>query len=447
MSIKNKKILESKRIIREEKKKIKLERESIRKKKWEQFEKTKFGKVVKNIFFIFDLKRDKYSFSQLFAMTLISLVVGFFACYSVFAIIVGNKNLFKLSKELSKFYSVYDVLVENYYGEVDKDELIDEAINGMVSSVGDVYTNYADTEKTDSFNQLVSGIYEGIGCVISQTEDNIVVISVYDDSPSKKAGIKDGDIIKEVDGKNAFELGSTKLSEYIKTEANGKIEMVILRDGKEEKITLERGKVEVPAITGKIISKDDKKIGYIDISIFSSVSANQFDKKLKELEKDGIDALVIDVRDNNGGYLTAVTDIASKLLPKGKNIYQIQKDDKKKIYKDKTSEKRSYPIAILTNSGSASASEILAGVIKESYGGFVVGTKTYGKGTVQQVKKLADGSMIKYTVENWLTPNGNWIDEVGIDPTDEVVLDNEYYKTYKDEDDNQLQKALKLVSK
>ncbi len=447
MSIKNKKILESKRIIREEKKKIKLERESIRKKKWEQFEKTKFGKVVKNIFFIFDLKRDKYSFSQLFAMTLISLVVGFFACYSVFAIIVGNKNLFKLSKELSKFYSVYDVLVENYYGEVDKDELIDEAINGMVSSVGDVYTNYADTEKTDSFNQLVSGIYEGIGCVISQTEDNIVVISVYDDSPSKKAGIKDGDIIKEVDGKNAFELGSTKLSEYIKTEANGKIEMVILRDGKEEKITLERGKVEVPAITGKIISKDDKKIGYIDISIFSSVSANQFDKKLKELEKDGIDALVIDVRDNNGGYLTAVTDIASKLLPKGKNIYQIQKDDKKKIYKDKTSEKRSYPIAILTNSGSASASEILAGVIKESYGGFVVGTKTYGKGTVQQVKKLADGSMIKYTVENWLTPNGNWIDEVGIDPTDEVVLDNEYYKTYKDEDDNQLQKALELVSK
>ena len=447
MSIKNKKILESKRIIREEKKKIRLEKESIRKKKWEQFEKTKFGKVVKNVFFIFDLKRDKYSFSQLFAMTLISLVVGFFACYSVFAIIVGNKNLFKLSKELSKFYSVYDVLVENYYGEVDKDELIDEAINGMISSVGDVYTNYADTEKTDSFNQLVSGIYEGIGCVISQTEDNIVVISVYDDSPSKKAGIKDGDIIKEVDGKNAFELGSTKLSEYIKTEANGKIEMVILRDGKEEKITLERGKVEVPAITGKIISKDDKKIGYIDISIFSSVSANQFDKKLKELEKDGIDALVIDVRDNNGGYLTAVTDIASKLLPKGKNIYQIQKDDKKKIYKDKTSEKRSYPIAILTNSGSASASEILAGVIKESYGGFVVGTKTYGKGTVQQVKKLADGSMIKYTVENWLTPNGNWIDEVGIDPTDEVVLDNEYYKTYKDEDDNQLQKALKLVSK
>lgn len=447
MKINNKKILESKKIIQEERRKIKCERRNIRKKRWERFEKTKFGKVVKQIFFIFDLKRDRYSFSQLFAMTLFSLAIGFLACYSVFAILVGNRNLFKLSKELSKFYDVYDVLVDNYYGEIDQEELIDEAISGMVSSVGDVYTNYADTETTDSFNELVNGTYEGIGCTILQGQENISVLEVYDDSPAFKAGILVGDIIKEVDGQEAFELGSLQLSNYIKNEASEKIEMVIIRDDELKNVTLKRGHVEVPAVSGKVIDVLDKKIGYIDISIFSSVSADQFTKKLEELEKEDIAGLVIDVRDNNGGYLTAVTDIASSLLPKGKKIYQIQNDEKKKVYKDKTNEKREYPIAILTNSASASASEILAGVIKESYGGFVVGTKTYGKGTVQQVKKLSDGSMIKYTVENWLTPDGNWIDGVGIKPTDEVVLNNEYYKTYALEDDNQLQKALELVSK
>ena len=161
----------------------------------------------------------------------------------------------------------------------------------------------------------------------------------------------------------------------------------------------------------------------------------------------GIDALVIDVRDNNGGYLTTVTDIASSLLPKGKNIYQIQKDNKKVATKDKTSTKREYPIAIIVNGNSASASEILAGAIKESYNGYVVGTKTYGKGTVQQVKALGDGSMIKYTIENWLTPDGNWINKKGIEPTDEVELSKEYYENPTNENDNQLQKALEVVSK
>ena len=173
--------------------------------------------------------------------------------------------------------------------------------------------------------------------------------------------------------------------------------------------------------------------------------ANSLMNKLKELEMQGIDALVIDVRDNNGGYLTTVTDIASSLLPKGKNIYQIQKDNKKVATKDKTSTKREYPIAIIVNGNSASASEILAGAIKESHNGYVVGTKTYGKGTVQQVKTLSDGSMIKYTIENWLTPDGNWINEKGIEPTDEVELSKEYYENPTNENDNQLQEAINLI--
>ena len=164
-------------------------------------------------------------------------------------------------------------------------------------------------------------------------------------------------------------------------------------------------------------------------------------------DKKEIEALVIDVRGNSGGYLSTVTDIASLILPKGEIIYQMQKDNKKTATKDKTSDKLTYSIAILVDGGSASASEILAGVIKESYHGYVVGTKTFGKGTVQQVKKLSDGSMIKYTTQNWLTPNGNWIDGVGIEPTDKVELDSKYVQDPKDENDNQLQKALELVSK
>ena len=255
------------------------------------------------------------------------------------------------------------------------------------------------------------------------------------------------DIIKTVDDKNASELGINNLSSYIKTEAKGKIKLLIIRNNEEKTLVLERGKVEIPTIDSLVYEKSGKKIGYLRIAIFSSVTAKQFKTTLEKLEKDKIDGLIIDVRDNNGGYLSSVTDIASLLLPKGKVIYQIQVDDKRKITKDKTSEKREYPIAVLTNGNSASASEILAAAIKESYNGYVVGTKTYGKGTVQQVKKLSDGSMIKYTVENWLTPNGDWINDVGVLPTDVVELDKAYFENPISDNDNQLQKAIDLVSK
>ena len=316
----------------------------------------------------------------------------------------------------------------------------------MVSSVGDVYTSYADTEYTESFNELINGKYEGIGCTIQQTEEEIKVISIYDGGPADKAGLKVNDIIKSVDEYDANEMGATALSEYIKNEATNDINIVVYRDGEEISFNLIRDEVEIPVVESKVINDNDAKIGYLKISIFSSVSSNQFEKRLEELEKENIDSLIIDVRDNNGGYLSSVTDIVSYLMPKGDVIYKIQKNDNIESVKDKTTTKREYPIAVLVNGNSASASEILAGAIKDSYGGFVVGNTTYGKGTVQQVKKLSDGSMIKYTVENWLTPNGTWIDGEGIVPTHLVDLDQEYYENPTDENDKQLKKAIELVS-
>lgn len=439
----NNRIQESKRIIKEEKKKIKREKKILRKKKLNKFKKTKIGK------FIYTLSDDRnsYSFSELFIITIISLLVGAFSCFSIITIMSGGRNYLKLSKELSKFYDSYDILVENYNGNVDKKELVDAAINGMVSSVGDQYTSYVDTEGTNSFNQLVDGKYNGIGCLIQETEDKkIKVMQVYENTSAYKAGIKVGDIIKKVDDKDSS-IGSTELANYIKSSKNKSYSVTVLRDDKEIKFTLSKNEVEIPVVTSKIFDKGDKKIGYISISIFSSVSAKQFKSNLEKIEKEGIDSLIIDVRDNNGGYLSSVTDITSYLLPRGKIIYQVQKSNSKiKATKDKTIVKREYPIAVLVNENSASASEILAGAIKESYNGYVVGMKTYGKGTVQQVSELSDGSMIKYTIENWLTPNGNWINEKGIDPTDEVELSDDYYKNPNEENDNQLQKALSLLS-
>lgn len=443
MSKDNNRIQESKRIIKEEKKKIKREKKILRKKKLNKFKKTKIGK------FIYTLSDDRnsYSFSELFIITIISLLVGAFSCFSIITIMSGGRNYLKLSKELSKFYDSYDILVENYNGNVDKKELVDAAINGMVSSVGDQYTSYVDTEGTNSFNQLVDGKYNGIGCLIQETEDKkIKVMQVYENTSAYKAGIKVGDIIKKVDDKDSS-IGSTELANYIKSSKNKSYSVTVLRDDKEIKFTLSKNEVEIPVVTSKIFDKGDKKIGYISISIFSSVSAKQFKSNLEKIEKEGIDSLIIDVRDNNGGYLSSVTDITSYLLPRGKIIYQVQKSNSKiKVTKDKTIAKREYPIAVLVNENSASASEILAGAIKESYNGYVVGMKTYGKGTVQQVFELSDGSMIKYTIENWLTPNGNWINEKGIDPTDEVELSDDYYKNPNEENDNQLQKALSLLS-
>ena len=443
----DKKILQSKKVIEEAKEKIKLEKKNIRARKREEFKKTKFYKFLSNTFSFIKVEKDTYSFSEVLVVTIFSLLVGAFACLSVFAVLSGGRDYFKLSRELSKFVEVYDTLVDNYNGEIDKDKLIDEAIDGMISSVGDNYTSYVDAEGSDEFDELVGGVYEGIGCTIQLQESGIKVIEVFDDSPAEKAGLKVDDIILKVDEKDATKMSSDEIANYIKNKESAEIDMVVLRDEKEVQITLTRGEVETPVVNSAIYEKNGKKVGYLSISIFSSVSSKQFKIKLEELEKDGIDSLVIDVRSNNGGYLSEVTDIASQLLSKGDIIYQVEKDDKKETTKDKTSTKREYPVAVLVNQSSASASEILAAAIKESYGGYVVGTVTYGKGTVQQTKKLSDGSMIKYTIENWLTPDGNWINEVGIEPTHEVELSEEYYSNPTVENDNQLQKALELVSK
>ena len=183
------------------------------------------------------------------------------------------------------------------------------------------------------------------------------------------------------------------------------------------------------------------------MSLFSSVVKKQFESKLKEFEKSEIDSLIIDVRGNNGGYLSSVTEIINMFLKKGDVIYQLKDNEGIVVKKDTTKESRDYPIAVLINGGSASASEILASAIKESYGGFIVGTNSFGKGTVQQTTTLPDGSMVKYTIQNWLTPEGRWLNESGVIPTHVVELSEDYMEDPIMEKDDQLNKAIELLVK
>lgn len=396
---------------------------------------------------IFSKEKESYSFDEVFSITIFSLLLGVLACFSVLTILNKGKNYFVLSKELAKFVDAYDAIVNNYYKEVDKDKLVESAINGMVSSVGDEYTSYSDKDVTDNFNETVNGKYMGIGALIMKNEKDLVIYKVFEDSPSYKAGLKDGDIILKLDDKDTKDMSVNDIASIVKNDDNKEVKLLVKRGEENLDITIVKDMVELPVVSGKVINHNDKKIGYISLSIFSSVASEQFNKQLVKLEKEGISGLVIDVRGNSGGYLTTVTDIVSYFLKKGDIIYKLEVNDKVTVRKDKTKESRDYPIAVLIDKNSASASEILASSIKESYNGYVVGTNSYGKGTVQQTLVLSDGSMIKYTIEKWLTPLGNWINEEGVVPTNYVELSSEYLNNPVFENDNQLNKALELVSK
>lgn len=393
-------------------------------------------------------EKEKYSAKEVIIVMLFSIGIGFLMCLGCINLITG-KNYLRVTKDLSKVVDTYYAIVDNYYGNLDKKALVDGAVEGMISKVGDTFTSYTDTNDTENFNETIKGSYEGIGCSIAKYNDGqIKVIEVFPDSPAEKAGLSVGDRIIKVDGEDYTDKESSDISNYVKNSGKDKVVLTVERDNKEIDITINLSKVEIPYVTSKVLEKNDKKIGYIAISLFSGNSYKQFKNNLDKIEKENIDGLIIDVRGNSGGYLSSVTDISSLFLEKGKVIYQLEDSTGKTKKKDTTKEKRTYPVAVLIDSSSASASEILASAIKESYNnGLVVGTTSYGKGTVQETKKLLDGSMIKYTTQKWLTPDGNFINEKGVTPTNEVTLNEEYYNNPTIENDNQLNETLNLLTK
>ena len=374
----------------------------------------------------------------------------------LFGIVIGNivsnsnKNIsgVKVSRELQEFITTYNNLVDNYYDKIQEKDLIDSAIDGMISSLDDPYSVYMNGKETEEFNQTVDGSYVGIGATVGSRDGNNYIISMFDNSPAKAAGLKDGDVFLRVDNTDVSSLEISKLTDMIKGKENTKVEITVLRDNEEITKTLVRHSIEIPTVTDKVFERDGKKVGYIYVDSFAATTYKQFKKSLLKLEDKNINSLIIDVRSNPGGHLNQVTKVLELFMDKKHVLYQVEfKGAKTKKYST-SSTNRNYDIVVLIDSASASASEILAAAFKESYSNAtLVGSKSYGKGTVQKAYHLSSGSSFKYTTEKWLTPKGNWIDQKGVNPDVEVLLTEEYKNNPTDENDTQLQKALELLAK
>ena len=394
-------------------------------------------------------KKVGFNYLEVILIMIITLIIGGFlgGFVNQFVTKPTKQESSTVSDEFQEFLNTYEDIKENYYEEIDEGEMLNAGIKGMIDYLGDKYSVYMDEEETEEFNEQVEGKYVGIGTEIMQLEDGSVVVSnPFEGSPAAKAGLQAGDVIIRVNDTDVTGKTSSEVSNLIKKSTDSTVNITVRRDDEEKTFTIERETIEIESVDSSVFDVNDKKVGYIYISIFAANTYQQFEQALEDLEKDGIDSLVIDVRSNSGGYLDCVTEIASLFLGKGKVIYQLDtKGIVEKIY-DETKTKRDYPIAVLINSSSASASEILAASLKESYGAEVVGVNSYGKGTVQRAYQLENGATVKYTIQKWLTPDGNWINEVGVEPTLRVEMNVDYYQNPSDETDNQLQEALKKVA-
>lgn len=342
----------------------------------------------------------------------------------------------KYFKELKK---AYDNIINGYVEKVDEAKLIDAAIEGMYNYLGDPYTSYIDQSSTDDLTDRLNGKYTGIGVEITKIEEGIIVINVFENGPAYNAGIEPGDILVKLNGNDITNSSAADVSNSIKNSNQSSVELSVLRDGITITKTVNIKNVNVPSVS----KENFNDIGYIKIDTFSNTTYTQFKEALEALEKNNINGLVIDVRNNGGGYLNSAAEIAELFIEKGKNIYGLENKKGKTFYEDNTKTQRNYKIAVLINSSSASASEILASALKESYGATIIGTTSYGKGTVQETSKLSSGGMVKYTTAYWLTPNGNSVNNVGIKPDIEIILDKT--EEYQYETDNQLQGALNAV--
>ena len=320
-------------------------------------------------------------------------------------------------KDLKEFLEVYAELVTEYYKDINKKELLDSAINGMTNYLDENYTTHLSKTDTTNLIDALSGEYQGVGIEIT---GELIINDVFDNSPAKAAGLQKGDKLVKVNGVSLEGKTSSEAATLIKGSKND-VSITVLRNGKELEFDLKLTNVNIPSVYSNV--EEGTNIGYIYLNTFSNTTYTQFRTKLEDLEKRNIKSLIIDVRGNGGGYLISAKQIASLFIEQGKLIYSLEDKNTKVDYKDDTKESRSYPIVVLIDENSASASEILASALVDSYGAKTIGVTSYGKGKVQQTKELKDGSLIKYTSAKWLRPNGTCIDEVGITPDFKVELE------------------------
>ncbi|MEB3102373.1 S41 family peptidase [Ferviditalea candida] len=335
-----------------------------------------------------------------------------------------------LSKaDIQKINTTYQLIEHKFISPMGKDKIVDGAIRGMLESLNDPFSTYMDKEEAGKYNESVDAYFTGIGAEVTMEGGRVTVMSPIKDSPAEKAGIHAKDMILSVNGAKLEGLSLTEAVMKIRGPKGTQAKLEILRPGMKEpiQIIVVRDEISIETVSSEML---DQQIGKIQISQFSSNTADRFKQELAALESKGLKGLIIDVRNNPGGYLYGVLNLLESLVPNGKTLVQVEYRDQEKTQTVSKGSGKAYPIVVLVNEGSASASEIMAAALKESAGATLVGEKTYGKGTVQTTyeKELGDGSNIKMTIAKWLTPSGNWIHKKGIEP-DIKVQQPAYFKT------------------
>lgn len=397
-------------------------------------------------------KEKKYQIYKIIMIVAIAVFITFMvtslSLYTYFVknpVSVSSSNT---SKSLSSKLARYKEIINQYYlGDVDETKLEEGAIKGYIEGLGDPYTEYISKEDMDSYLDDTMGNFVGIGIyMIKNTQyDRIQVLSTIKGGPAEKAGIQAGDLIISVDGVEYKAGDMTTASNNIKGEEGTKVTVELLRGAETVKYELTREKVKVNQVEGKVISNN---IGYIKFTSFDETTAEDFKAKYEELSKQNIKSLIIDLRNNGGGIVDQALEIADYMTDKDSVLlYEVDKNNKETVKKAKEDPIINMPIIILTNENTASASEILAGALKDLGKAKTVGTTTYGKGVIQQILKLNDGSGLKITIEEYQTPNKNKINKVGIEPDEKVELPDSVSNPFnvQESEDTQLQKAIEML--
>ncbi|MBU5593967.1 PDZ domain-containing protein [Amphibacillus sp. MSJ-3] len=334
------------------------------------------------------------------------------------------------SISLPKVSQAFALIQENYIEEISEEDLVEGAVRGMLASLDDPYSEYMDQETMEQFNEQIESSFEGIGAEVSMVDDRVTIVAPIKDSPAEKAGLRPNDQVLTIDGESVEGLDLLEAVGKIRGEKGSEVTIEIQRPGLSDPIefTLVRDTIPLETVYADIEEVGDNKAGVIQITSFSEQTAERFQEELESLESEGIDGLVIDVRGNPGGLLDVTEDILKLFVTSDQPFMQIadNEDNKQRFFSD-LEEPKDYPISVLIDEGSASASEILAISLYETIDAELIGRNSFGKGTVQQTVPMGDGSTIKLTILKWLSPEGNSIHEIGVKPTIEVDQPDYYY--------------------
>jgi carboxyl-terminal processing protease len=351
------------------------------------------------------------------------------------------------SKTITSLNAIRAIIDKYYLGEKDEQKLTEGAIKGYVEGLGDPYSEYITAAEMEEYKTQLLGNYVGIGIyMIENQEYNMIqVLAPIKESPAAEAGILPGDLIRSIDGVEYTAENMTVAANKIKGKEGTTVKLVIIREAKEIEFVLTRRTVLTNPISEEVL---DNNIGYLEVSSFDQGTAKQFKEKFQDLQKKGITSLVIDLRNNGGGLVSEALEIADYIAEKGENLLiTVDKNNKEEISKSKQEPIVNIPVIILVNENTASASEILAGALKDLNKATIVGVKTYGKGVIQQIVTLTDGSGLKLTIEEYFTPNKNKINNIGIEPNETVELPEsvENPLLLERKDDTQLDRTIEIL--